>query len=114
MAVADRLARLARAIERRLGPARQSLDMGSLALERGVRQRIERQRGALSGFAGRLEALSPLATLSRGYSVARTPEGGVLRSADDFSAGMRFHLRLTDGTVAADAVGPIESEGTDG
>ena len=88
--------------------------MGSLALERSIRARVERNRAGLSGFAGRLEALSPLATLSRGYSVARTPEGRVLRRADDFDAGQRFHLRLTDGTVAADAVGPVESEGTEG
>mgnify|MGYP000598537262 CR=1 FL=1 len=90
VAVADRLARLARAIERRLGPARQSLDMGSVALERGMKQRVERQRASLKGFAGRLEALSPLATLSRGYSVARTPDGRVLRHADDFGAGVRL------------------------
>lgn len=113
MAVSDQLARLARSIERRLGPARQTLDMSSLTLERGVRQRIERQRSGLTGFAGRLEALSPLATLSRGYSVARAPDGRVLRHSDDFRAGLRFHLRLTDGTVAADAVGPVAQEGTD-
>ena len=79
-----------------------------------MKRRVERQRATLTGFAGRLEALSPLATLSRGYSVARTPDGRVLRHAEEFSAGMRFHLRLDDGTVAADAVGPVEREETDG
>lgn len=114
IAVSDRLARLARAIERRLGPARQTLDMSSLGLERGISRRVERQQASLSGYAGRLEALSPLATLSRGYSVARTPNGRVLRNAEGFDEGVRFHLRLADGTIVADAVGPLESEGSDG
>lgn len=113
VAVVDRLARLARGIERRLTPVRQSLDMGSLALEREMSQRVERQRARLKGLGGRLEALSPLATLSRGYTVARTPEGRVLRRVHEFGAGMRFHLRLDDGTIAAEAVGPVDPEGTD-
>jgi len=113
-AVSEQLARLARAMERRLGPARQTLDMGALSLERGLRRRIERQRAGLTGLAGRLEALSPLATLSRGYSVARTPEGRVLRHSKEFRAGLRFHLRLNDGTVAAEAIGLVEEEGNDG
>lgn len=113
-AVSDRLARLARAIERRLVPARQSLDLGGQSLERRIRQRLERQRARVAGSAGRLEALSPLATLSRGYAVARSVEGRVLRRAEDFTGGLRFHLRLTDGSIAADAVGPVDSEGAEG
>ena len=71
---------------------------------------IERQQAALAGFAGRLEALSPLATLARGYSVARTPEGEVLRRRRDFHAGRRFHLRLMDGSVVAEAIEQIEDK----
>ena len=75
-----------------------------------LRQRIERQQAALARFAGRLEALSPLATLARGYSVARTPEGEVLRRRRDFHAGRRFHLRLMDGSVVAEAIEQIEDK----
>lgn len=109
-AVSERLARMARAVERRLAPARQSLDMGALGIERAMRRKMDRRRSRLQGAAGRLEALSPLATLSRGYSVARATDGRVLRSLADFREGQRFHLRLHDGTLAADAVAPLESE----
>jgi len=108
--VSQQLARLARAMELRVRPARQTLDMGARSLETELRQRIERQQAALAGFAGRLEALSPLATLARGYSVARTPEGEVLRRRRDFHAGRRFHLRLMDGSVVAEAIEQIEDK----
>ena len=116
-AVADRLRRLARLMERRFGPARQALDRSVASLERGARGTLKRRRLALANLSGRLDALSPLATLQRGYSVARTPAGAVLKSTHDLPAGLAFHLRVTDGTVEATSRGPLEAparEGADG
>jgi len=61
-------------------------------------------------MSGRLEALSPLATLGRGYSVARTPEGRVLKGVQDFEPGLKFTLRVSDGTIAADTQEILEDE----
>ena len=108
-AVADRLRRLARLMERRFGPARQALDRSVASLERGARGAVKRRRLALATFSGRLDALSPLATLQRGYSVARTPAGAVLKSTGDLPAGLAFHLRVTDGTVEAMSRGPLQA-----
>jgi len=108
--VAEGLQRLARAMERRLGPARQALDLGAGRLERRASGLTERRRARLVALAGRLEALSPLATLARGYSVARTTEGRVLRRVRDLEAGLRFVLRVSDGVVAAESLGPIDDE----
>ncbi len=102
--IEHRLERLGRAVERRLAPARQSVDLATARLERAMRSCIEGRRRALRGSAGRLQALSPLATLQRGYAVARAPDGGVLRSVDDFEAGRPFLVRVTDGTVRAETL----------
>jgi exodeoxyribonuclease VII large subunit len=106
-AVSERMARMVRALERRLRSPRQTLDRDALALERRMRSLTERRRARLSGLSGRLEALSPLATLARGYSVARTPDGRVLRAVADFEAGLRFRLRVADGTIEAEAIGEL-------
>jgi len=105
--VADGLERLGRAVRRRLDPVRQEIDRQGDRMERTVRALRETRRLRLGALAGTLEALSPLATLARGYAVARTPEGAVLRSTEDFPPGRAFHLRVSDGTVAAEALGPV-------
>jgi exodeoxyribonuclease VII large subunit len=46
-----------------------------------------------------LQALSPMRVLARGYSLARGPDGRVLRRAADFPAGLRFRLTVQDGDV---------------
>lgn len=49
--------------------------------------------------AGRLEALSPLATLGRGYAVALREDGTVLRTGSMFLVGEKFDLRVVDARV---------------
>jgi exodeoxyribonuclease VII large subunit len=61
----------------------------------------ERRRARIEAIAGRLNALSPLATLARGYAVARDADGRVLASATAFVPGERFELTLRDGNVSA-------------
>jgi exodeoxyribonuclease VII large subunit len=74
-------------------------------LERCISQVSERivinNRAALATAAARLNALSPLATLSRGYAVARDSEGRALTTVGDFAPDMDFELLLRDGTVRA-------------
>jgi exodeoxyribonuclease VII large subunit len=114
--VAERLRRLARGMERRFAPARQALDRSTASLDRRARRAFARRRLALATLSGRLDALSPLATLQRGFSVARTPTGQVLKATRDFPAGLPFQLRVTDGTVAATSRGSLagESHGAEG
>jgi exodeoxyribonuclease VII large subunit len=111
-AVEGRLASLTRGVERRFGPPRQALDRAMSRLEQTTRSVVEERRARLGSSAARLEALSPLATLQRGYSVARTSEGRILRKVADLPSGARFELRVTDGTVAAEALGPVQEEGS--
>lgn len=73
-------------------------------LARFSSQRIQRRRAELAACAARLNALSPLAVLGRGYSVARDSHGRALTSAGDFARGLEFLLLLRDGTVNAVAI----------
>lgn len=67
-------------------------------------QRVtERRQARLNTVAARLEALSPLATLARGYSVARSLDGATLSGVESFVEGEPFELWLHDGIVAATA-----------
>ena len=53
----------------------------------------------LAASASKLDALSPLQTLSRGYAIAVTPKGDVVRHKTDLSSGDEFTLKLKDGDV---------------
>jgi len=67
-------------------------------------QRVtERRQARLATAAAQLEALSPLATLARGYAVARTPDGATLSEVGAFRKGQEFELWVRDGVVAATA-----------
>ena len=112
--VEQRVRRLERSMERRFAPVRQSLDAATARLERAAVVGTERRRARLAALGGRLDALSPLSTLARGYAVPRTADGRVLKRVADFPEGLEFHLRLADGTVTAESVGPLEPGGSRG
>ena len=64
-------------------------------------EHVARRRGALQEVAGRLHALSPLATLARGYAVARDESGATLKDRGSFREDMPFDLIVRDGVVPA-------------
>lgn len=64
---------------------------------------VERRRAGLVEQAARLHALSPLAVLTRGFSVARAADGATLSRHAAFAPGMPFELLLQDGRVHATA-----------
>jgi exodeoxyribonuclease VII large subunit len=53
----------------------------------------------LASNAAKLDALSPLQTLARGYSIPTTEDGTVIRSVGEMKSGMEFTLRLKDGNA---------------
>ncbi len=66
-----------------------------------ARRATERRRARLQQVAGRLDALSPLAVLGRGFAVARSVDGQALPRVGAFSVGSAFDLLLQDGRVRA-------------
>ena len=78
-------------------------DLASLA-ERQVAQRRQR----FAALCAALDAMSPLRVLARGYAVARTEEGAVLRRADEVSAGETVHITLAEGSLVCTVNETIE------
>ncbi|MDO8500299.1 MAG: exodeoxyribonuclease VII large subunit [Gemmatimonadaceae bacterium] len=93
--------RLTSGVQRRAESA--ALDLRAIARDMRLAsiRAAERRRAQIGATAGRLNALSPLATLERGYAVARTIDGRLLSSFAEFGVGDRFRLTLRDGIVTA-------------
>ena len=72
----------------------------------------EEQR-RFAALAAKLDALSPLKVLGRGYAMARTEEGGILRSSAQVRPGDRIELRLAQGSLGC-RVEEVEGEETHG
>jgi len=70
-------------------------------LSRCMDHRLERSRALLTAHGARLDALSPLRVLARGYAVARDENGRVLKRVAQLPAGKEFRLRVSDGEVDA-------------
>ena len=69
-------------------------------LRAGPRLLLERRRAALDHTGARLQALSPLATLGRGYAIVRSG-AAALRDAADVAAGDHLEIQLAAGSLAA-------------
>ena len=67
-----------------------------------MRAVTDRENGRFAALAASLDALSPLRVLGRGYALAQTEDGTVLRSAAQTAAGERIHVRLAQGQLVCD------------
>jgi exodeoxyribonuclease VII large subunit len=100
----ERLARLQTRLagqhpERTLQLLRQRL--GSLAerLPRAMREGLKQRRLQLQSQMQTLHAVSPLATLGRGYSILLDERGRAVRRAADTHTGHRLKARLGEGEL---------------
>jgi exodeoxyribonuclease VII large subunit len=91
---------LGRDTRRTLERARQSLQADARRLRGAPALLLERKRARLDTLAGRLSALSPRATLERGYAIVRT-ESGIVRSAKAAAPGTRIDVELAEGALGA-------------
>jgi exodeoxyribonuclease VII large subunit len=83
---------------RKLREHQQRLDELSLDLLRRFQDRLRRCRNELARVTGRLEALSPLACLERGYSIAhKLPEERIVKDAATLNAGDQVRITFATG-----------------
>lgn len=93
--------RLSRSLRRRAARARTELQHTGTALRSRVQMLTRERKAWLAELGAQLHALSPLATLKRGYAVARAMDGRALTSSAGFEPDMPFRLALRDGEIAA-------------
>jgi exodeoxyribonuclease VII large subunit len=91
--------RLERALPLRLERTRNRLDMARVAL-------IQKGSALLAPFdrlvgvsAARLEDLSPLSILGRGYAIARDGEGSLVKSVNQVKSGDALSVAVSDGNI---------------
>lgn len=75
--------------------------LGDLAreLQRAARHDQARQQQRLARLAGQLDAISPLATLARGYAIALDHEGHVVMRTAQVAPGDALDVRVSDGVI---------------
>lgn len=76
---------------------RQDIDHLTHRLCAGMRAVTDGEGRRFGTLAASLDALSPLKVLGRGYALAQTADGTVLRSAGQVETGETVHLRLAEG-----------------
>ena len=77
-----------------------------LRLRRAIAHTLERDRTALRHARHALHAVSPLATLERGYAIVFDAAGQILRVARDAPPGTSLRARLAEGELALRVVEP--------
>jgi exodeoxyribonuclease VII large subunit len=77
----------------------------------GAARRVDRRRLELQSAASALNALSPLATLERGYAIVRSVGGKTVRSVRALEPGSAVDLVFRDGvaTATVDRVAPNDA-----
>ncbi len=121
------------------GPLSQTLDLAEMRLMRAIPNRLSRDEARI-GYAGdrlrrlapqltrqtenrmrllasRLNDLSPLAILARGYSVAYAEDGStVVSSINQVDTGDQMQIRVSDGTIECFVSGstPAQQQNTGG
>ena len=84
-----------------LDPRAEQTARGREALRRAVDTVLARAEGEVRELAASVRALSPQATLDRGFAVVRTADGHVVRTPEDAAPGSRLAIRLARGELAA-------------
>lgn len=88
------------------------LDLLTRSFEHSAKTALQDAHAQLSALAARLDALSPLKVLSRGYAMARTDGGRLVTSVADVCKGDTLYMDMCDGTLVC-TVQDIQKEETD-
>ena len=91
---------LTRHPRQRLALYAQQLVQQERRLRQAIFQILERRRASLQQTARALHAISPLATLDRGYAILFDDQGRVIRSASSVADGARVRAKVADGELS--------------
>lgn len=87
----------------RINQYRQTIDDLKRSMVAELRHLTSLHRKSVLAFAGKLEALSPLAIIDRGYSICtKLPEGTLVRSVEELAVGDALQILFTDGEAVSE------------
>ncbi|WP_419205348.1 exodeoxyribonuclease VII large subunit [Photobacterium leiognathi] len=84
--------------------AQRNLERSEQRLYDALDRKLLNARHKLAVAAEKLETVSPLATLARGYSITRNEQGDVIRKASQVKAGDTLITTLTDGEIHSSVI----------
>ena len=87
---------------RSLAITRTQLDTARDAVARAMRGRISEHHSRLNQLLAKLEALSPVSILDRGYALVFNASGDLIKDASQLAVGERISARVAQGTIAAE------------
>ncbi len=87
---------------RSLAVTRANLNAGNEALLRTMQARLARERARLEQLSGKLDALSPVKILERGYALVFDSNGELVKDAAQLAPGDQISARVSRGTLTAE------------
>ncbi|PSV13977.1 exodeoxyribonuclease VII large subunit [Photobacterium leiognathi] len=84
--------------------AQRNLERSEQRLYDALDRKLLNARHKLAVAAEKLETVSPLATLARGYSITRNEQGDVIRKASQVNAGDTLIITVTDGEIHSNVI----------
>jgi exodeoxyribonuclease VII large subunit len=94
----------------RIRDLEQRLDNSADRLKRVINQRVSKSSDRIAALAARLESLSPLNVLTRGYSLTHKDSGELVRSASEVEPGDLLRTRVALGEIISRVEGTGESK----
>jgi len=80
---------------------RKALELLSNRLSASGQQVVNRHRQRFLTYTAKLDAMSPLKVLTRGYAMAQSPSGDVIRSVHQTNVDDLITVRVSDGSICA-------------
>lgn len=78
---------------------RNTVDIREQEMVEALKNGLIKKNHRFASAAGRLDALSPLAVLARGYAVVSNENGNFIRFASDLKKGEKIKIKFSDGTA---------------
>ncbi|MEX0446134.1 exodeoxyribonuclease VII large subunit [Xenorhabdus sp. SGI246] len=82
----------------------QHIQQHDFRLKQAIERQLSRYKERFAVSCSRMETVSPLATLSRGYSISETPDGKLLKQVKQVKVGDSLKTRLLDGWIESQVI----------
>ncbi len=89
---------------------RLTIDQYVTAMDGAVRLRFTAAKGEFAALMAKLDSLSPLAVLGRGYSMIKDQSGNIVKSYKQISIGQRLQVNMSDGQAEMEVLNFNENE----